>query len=414
MDHGLAFNLCANRRSNKVIKKRSAAREPICGVSRADDITRQGNSALGGSISSSIMLHLRKRQARQNCFCRQGAAVLELLLVVAFVFLLFQLIPSLQQQALRAADFRTWSRSTWIFANLAVFAGLLWLRFGPAVWYSLVVLSKRISAKRNDAPPADAPPAPKISEFYFKPRQDVRRLLREEEARRFMDKKRLVIRSILIAAVVGCLGAVAWAKMGGKTAVADFEPLFRHHTGELLGDSGIMGGVFQVRDDKDTRITHMGIFDSGEDGMHLVHRVGLWQVEGRELGTGKMIAQVRVPVGKSALLRDGYRWMPLAKPVVLKASGQYILCCEVYEGGADRWPDCFKSEAEDVAVPEWNVYFTGSQPALSRRPLTRDTQPWPYPPTKDIGSAVNTVIGVVNIADMRSVPDPPPEAAAKP
>jgi prepilin-type N-terminal cleavage/methylation domain-containing protein len=343
----------------------------------------------------------------------RGFAILELLLVLAIIALVLQLIPGLQDRLLGAVDFRTWSRASWIVANLALFLALLWLRFGPAIWYTLAVLTKRLTSKRSGILPADSPAAPKLSEYYFKPRQDVRKLLREEEARRFMEKKRFVIRSILIVAVVGCLGAVAWARIGGKSAeVADFEPLFRNHPGELLGGPGIMGGVFQVRDDKDVRVTHMGIFDSGEDGMHLVHRVGLWEVAGQELGKGKMIAQVRVPVGKSAMLRDGYRWMPLAKPVVLKAGGQFILCCEVYDGGADLWPDCFRSEAEDPAVPEWNAYFTGLQGSETRRPLTRDTQPWPYPPTKDIGSAVDTVIGVVNIADMRSVPDPPPEPAA--
>lgn len=341
---------------------------------------------------------------------RSGIAKIEILLILAIFALFFQLIPGFKVRVLAAADIRSWSRATWYVANLSILAGLLWLRYGPAVWYTMIVLSKRLAVKSPALSSADVPTSVRLSEFYFKPREDVRKLLREDEAKKFMAKRRLAIRSILIAAVLGCLGAVVAKMTFGKSMGADFEPLFRSHPGELLDSSGIMGGVFQTRDDKDVRITHMGIFDSGEDGLHLVHRVGLWEVEGRDLGTGKMIAQVRVPVGKSALLRDGYRWMPIEKPLTLKAGGLYILCCEVYDGGADLWPGCFKSEAHDVAVPEWNEYFIGQQRAASRRPVTRDVQPWPYPPTKEIGAAIDTVVGIVNIADMPSVPDPPSEA----
>lgn len=62
---------------------------------------------------------------------RNGVAWLELLLAIAVIFLVLQLVPSLGQTVLYAADFRNWPRTVWFAANLGIVTLLLAVRFGP-------------------------------------------------------------------------------------------------------------------------------------------------------------------------------------------------------------------------------------------------------------------------------------------
>jgi hypothetical protein len=63
-----------------------------------------------------------------------GFAKLELLLVLAFAALLFQVFPGLWFGLLAVLDIRGWSRGAWLVQNLAVVFTLFALRFGPD-WY---------------------------------------------------------------------------------------------------------------------------------------------------------------------------------------------------------------------------------------------------------------------------------------
>jgi hypothetical protein len=79
----------------------------------------------------------------------RGAFVrLEVLLVLAFLALLFQVFPSLWFGLLWAIDIRNWSRGVWIAINVAVVFSLFAIRFGPGLaedW------KKSRAARRHEA-----------------------------------------------------------------------------------------------------------------------------------------------------------------------------------------------------------------------------------------------------------------------
>lgn len=71
---------------------------------------------------------MRYRRKRGS---RSGVAWLELLLGLAVLFLVLQMVPSLGQTLLYAADFRNWPRTVWFAGNAGVVAFLIVVRFGP-------------------------------------------------------------------------------------------------------------------------------------------------------------------------------------------------------------------------------------------------------------------------------------------
>ena len=65
---------------------------------------------------------------------RAGIAWPELLLALAIVALVLQLLPSdAGRKSLELLDIRTWTTSTWFFANALLFASMFIIRFGPAL-----------------------------------------------------------------------------------------------------------------------------------------------------------------------------------------------------------------------------------------------------------------------------------------
>jgi hypothetical protein len=62
---------------------------------------------------------------------RSGFAKLELLLVLAFLALFFQVFPSLWFGVLGVLDIRNWPRGVWMAINVGVVFSLFTIRFGP-------------------------------------------------------------------------------------------------------------------------------------------------------------------------------------------------------------------------------------------------------------------------------------------
>ena len=56
---------------------------------------------------------------------------LELLLLATLLSLAGQLAPELGTRLLAALDMRTWTRTAWFLANLAIVAALVGFRYGP-------------------------------------------------------------------------------------------------------------------------------------------------------------------------------------------------------------------------------------------------------------------------------------------
>lgn len=81
---------------------------------------------------------------------RTGAAWLEILLVLAFLALLFQVFPGLWKLLWHALDVRQWSSATWMALNVIVLVALFGVRFGPSGMAALRERRQRQAARRKE------------------------------------------------------------------------------------------------------------------------------------------------------------------------------------------------------------------------------------------------------------------------
>ena len=81
---------------------------------------------------------------------RTGAAWLEILLILAFLALLFQVFPWLWKLLWHALDVRLWSSAAWMTLNIAVLVALFGVRFGPEALADLRERRKRLVSRRKD------------------------------------------------------------------------------------------------------------------------------------------------------------------------------------------------------------------------------------------------------------------------
>lgn len=181
--------------------------------------------------------------------------------------------------------------------------------------------------------------------------------------------------------------------------------LFTTHPGKLRDNyEGIVGGEIVVASDQDVRVTHFGYCDSDGDGLQVDHRVGLYEPSTEEANKGKPLVEATVPYGASALLEDGYRWVALKSPVVLKASQHYTLAAEVFHGVNDPWPDMELAVApaqgepsSATAIPDWNQALIGAQPAETRIPRHARGK-WPAELNQQQTKCKNSLYGAANLA----------------
>lgn len=344
---------------------------------------------------------------------REDFGFLELALLLALTSLLLQLFPSFSTRLFSTFDPRNWSREAWWRVNIGVLVGLLLLQFGPSIWKEVFAMTSRIM------PSSQKPTATKPNRPRFVPRVDPRILLRRDEAERRSRRKRYLVRGLLICGILICMVRIVWLGTAAPDAVAKSEGLYRHHPGRLVNLSGQFGGTFVTGSNSDVAVTHLGIFDSDGDGLHLAHDALLYEVDDSSLDEPKLIGKVRILSGKQCPLIGEYRWTALPKPVVLKTDQEYLLVGDIAPGGADRWPTC-ESEEGEAAAPEWNPFFVGrggqsrlipvsrfscavSQPVVS---TNRDlTAPWETAKGESGTSISGTIYGVVNLAQFGEIRD---------
>lgn len=176
--------------------------------------------------------------------------------------------------------------------------------------------------------------------------------------------------------------------------------LFTTHPGTLRDNyQGIVGGEITVASDRDVTVTHLGYHDSDGDGLQVDHRVGLYEPSTEEADKGKPLVEATVPYGASTLLEDGYRWVPLKSPIVLKANHRYLLAAETFRGVNDHWPDAeFTPEQSPApAVPDWNEGFIGTQSAETRIPRHSRGE-WPAELDQKHPKFNNSLYGAANLA----------------
>ena len=182
--------------------------------------------------------------------------------------------------------------------------------------------------------------------------------------------------------------------------------LFTTHPGKLRDDyQGIVGGEIAVASDRDVKVTHLGYCDANGDGLQVDHRVGLYEPSTEEAKKGKPLVEAIVPYGAGALLEDGYRWVALKSPVVLKANQRYLLAAEVIQSVNDPWPDmelasdraANGARSSATAIPDWNEAFIGVQPAETRIPRHSHGK-WPAELDQQHPDYNNSMYGAANLA----------------
>ncbi|HYG25070.1 MAG TPA: LamG-like jellyroll fold domain-containing protein [Verrucomicrobiae bacterium] len=176
--------------------------------------------------------------------------------------------------------------------------------------------------------------------------------------------------------------AATFAVVPNQGPVAQF--LYERRDGNRDNYSGTIGGSFQVGG-TDVPVTHLGYYDLNHDGLNQAHQVGIWPVS----GGATPIASVTVPAGAGAFLTNGYRWIALDSPVLLRANTTYILGAEVTSGSGDGFPDNFPPLL-------WNPFFVGSNGYDTR--LSRYGGAWPNAPTT--GNQINGIYGAPNLATL--------------
>ena len=87
----------------------------------------------------------------------------------------------------------------------------------------------------------------------------------------------------------------------------------------LDSDSDDLQGYRFTVGANDVGVSGLGFFDSGRDGLHSDHPVGIFQVEGRRL-----VAKGVVPKGKAGRLEGDFRYIVIPK-VVLQAKTTYVV-----------------------------------------------------------------------------------------
>ncbi len=94
--------------------------------------------------------------------------------------------------------------------------------------------------------------------------------------------------------------------------------------GPYQSGNGSFGNEFSVGNTAMV-VERLGIYDAGllgvGQGLSNTHTVGIYQYGSSQ----PLLTSVTIPSGTSALLENGFRWVPLASPVTLKANTSYVL-----------------------------------------------------------------------------------------
>ncbi|MFC1707368.1 DUF4082 domain-containing protein [Planctomycetota bacterium] len=118
-----------------------------------------------------------------------------------------------------------------------------------------------------------------------------------------------------------------WLKVALAGAVMAFLPLKSADAGTVaFGFTGGTGGNagnallgYEFTVDTDIEVTHVGLFDYGTDGLSGASQIGIWTMG------GTLLADATVPSGTTAPLTAGWRYEPLASPLLLSAGESYVI-----------------------------------------------------------------------------------------
>ncbi|MEB3200703.1 MAG: hypothetical protein VKK62_09285 [Synechococcaceae cyanobacterium] len=111
--------------------------------------------------------------------------------------------------------------------------------------------------------------------------------------------------------------------------------------GTLGGDPGFSGSLgYNFSLSSPFRISSLGFYDAGEDGLLSPHEVGVFDATSQGL-----LAKALIPAGNTASLIGGYRWVGLSSSITLQP-GNYVLAATT--SGDPALFDPFLFLADDV------------------------------------------------------------------
>jgi hypothetical protein len=100
--------------------------------------------------------------------------------------------------------------------------------------------------------------------------------------------------------------------------VAHAQTLFGDPSGYFIsGNSNLTFGAAFTVGSQPIRVTALGVFDTGQDGLLDNHQVGLW-------GSSTLLSSTTVPSGTGTQLLGFYRYVPIT-PLILSANTTYTV-----------------------------------------------------------------------------------------
>jgi hypothetical protein len=148
--------------------------------------------------------------------------------------------------------------------------------------------------------------------------------------------------------------------------------------------TGGIGCQFQVGP-TNVIVSHLGVFDIGDDGLNTTHNAGLFNANGSTL-----LGQVTVPAGTDAYLTNGFRWVPLDPPLLLSSNTTYLVAGIVSASDGDTWQDAF--------APTWNPFYVGTTATTTRHAMYGPGGTTAWPPASFSQNGNNNAYGNVSLA----------------
>jgi hypothetical protein len=317
---------------------------------------------------------------------RFGGVWWETAIAIAVVCIVFQLFPAMPRVLVDLLDFRDWSRSAWLTANLVVLFTLLVVRFGPSVY----------DAWRSRRSPGTDSAILKTQVTQLL-QEDVRIVMRRDEEARLQSRRRLMFYAGFLPALVIAF-AVAFAFLkNSQRALSSSTTLLHPNPGADLrrNVTGVVGVKFRIPADRNLVATHVGVFDSGGNGLQHDYRAGLFEASQEPSQHTRLLAETIIPYGHQADLMESFRWIALADPIRLKPNTDYVLAVETFGGWygrgaedehlvADSWPATFDDDYLQKSKLEtgWNTAVIENDGAIADRLLITD-RPWPACPDRE-------------------------------
>ncbi len=154
---------------------------------------------------------------------------------------------------------------------------------------------------------------------------------------------------------------------------------------------GTIGGLFKAGA-TNVVVTHLGYYDADGDGLARDHHVGIFAENATTLLASVLVTNsLEAP---DTPYTNGYRWVALETPFLLRANTTYILAAETFSGSGDAF-----SNNDGTNNWRWNPAYVGAS-AANTRDARYGGAAWPVGPESGSGFSwgMNSTYGAPNLA----------------